>query len=247
LAFDASGFAITGDLIRSSIPEGKEFFGPGPMIYMGGMRVYGALGFLAVLACLAPSAFFIMIIQDTAAGNDEIDWPDEVWYEYLTKIAFLTWLFGCCAAVSTVFWLLATLVVPIPGVIWWALVLLTAFMIFPIPLYSTMIAGSPFILIHPLFLLRMFQRPMAGLALYVHSLVLLVPCVVLGLWLVMSMNWWMSPMIGMFWATCVLWYGRALGRVGYVLAEEKRKVRHKKKRKKVRVRREYSDTDTPLS
>src|SRR5262245_35105061 len=125
LAFDASGFAITGDLIRNSIPEGKEFFGPAPTMYMGGMRVYIGLGVLAMVACLAPSAFFVIIIQDTAAGNEDIDWPDEVWYEYLTKIAFLGWIFSCCAAVSTIFWLLVTLLVPIPGVIWWALVLLT--------------------------------------------------------------------------------------------------------------------------
>src|SRR6266851_1816567 len=241
LAFDVSGFAITGELISSSIPEGKELLGPAPTIYFSGMCVYGSLAFLAVLASLAPAAFFIIIIQDTAAGNQDIDWPAEVWYEYLSKIAFLAWLFGCCAAVSTVFWALATLVVPIPGIIWWVLALTSAFMLFPIPLYSSMIGGSPFFLIHPTFLLRLVQRPLAGLALYIHTLVLLLPCVALGLWMIISLSWWAAPIVGMIWATCILWYGRALGRVGYVLAEEKRMVRRKKKRRRARVRRETAD------
>jgi hypothetical protein len=246
LAFDVSGFAITGELIRSSIPEGKELMGPAPTIYFSGMRVYGGLAFLAVLASLAPAAFFIIIVQDTAAGNEDIDWPSDVWYEYLTKIAFLAWLFGCCAAVSTVFWSLAALAmeqmgVPIPTIIWWVFTLVSAFMLFPIPLYSTMIGGSPFMLIHPMFLLRLIQRPLAGLALYGYTFVLLLPCVALGLWMVVSLSWWAAPIVGMIWATCILWYARALGRVGYVLAEEKRRVRRKKKRRSVRVRREAAE------
>jgi hypothetical protein len=241
LAFVVSGFAITGELITSSIPEGKELMGPAPTIYFSGMRVYGGLAFLAVLASLAPAAFFIIIIQDTAAGNEDIDWPAEVLYEYLTKIAFLAWLFGCCAAISTVFWSLAVLVVPIPGVIWWVLTLTSAFMLFPIPLYSSMIGGSPFFLVHPTFLIRLIQRPLAGLALYVHTFVLLSPCVALGLWMIVTLSWWAAPIVGLIWATCILWYARALGRVGYVLAEEKRMVRRKKKRRRIRVRREAAE------
>jgi hypothetical protein len=241
LAFDASGFALTGDIIRNSIPPGQELIGVSPVVYSGGWRVYGSLSFLAVLLSLAPSAFFVIIIQDTAAGNEEVDWPDDVWYEYLSKIAFLVWVFGCCAAVSTVIWLLVTLVVPIPGVIWWVLTLISAFMLFPIPLYSSMIAGSPFMLIHPMFLLRLFQKPLAGLALYVHSLMLLLPCVGLGLWMVITLNWWAAPIVGVIWSTCILWYARALGRVGYVLSEEKRRVPRRKKRKRARVKREAAD------
>jgi hypothetical protein len=246
LAFDVSGFAITADFFLNSIPHGQELIGPNPIMFSGGFRIYGSLAFLAVLASLAPAAFFILIVQDTAAGNEDIDWPSDVWYEYLTKIAYLAWLFGCCAAVSTVFWSLAALAmeqmgVPIPAIIWWVFTLVSAFMLFPIPLYSTMIGGSPFMLIHPMFLLRLIQRPLAGLALYGYTFVLLLPCVALGLWMIVSLSWWAAPIVGMIWATCILWYARALGRVGYVLAEEKRKVRRKKKRRKLRVRREIAD------
>jgi len=246
LAFDASGFAAMTKLIISEIPPGQELLGVSPIIFQAGRYVYAALFLLTVIVCIAPSNYFIVIIEDTAAGNEEVDWPNEVWYDFAGKFFLVAWLFGCCAAVSTVFWLLASLALSfadleIPRVIWWGLTLISAGMLFPIPLYSTMIAGSPWILIHPIFLGRLIQKPVAGLALYVHSLVLLLPCLGFGLWLIVSLNWWLSPIIGAFWATCILWYGRALGRVGYVLAEERRKVFRKKKRKKLRPRREPSE------
>src|SRR5207249_6237389 len=161
-----------------------------------------------------------------------------VWYEYLSKVAFMGWIFGCCAAVATVFWLLVELVLPIPSMIWWAVTLASAFLLLPIPLYSAMIANSPWVLIHPMLLVRFFQKPLAALAVYAHSAMLLLPCLTLGLWMVWSLSWWLAPVVGLIWATCFLWYARALGRVGYLLSEERSQVVRKKKRKKVRVRRE---------
>jgi hypothetical protein len=240
LAFDASAFAGMTKLI-AEIPAGQELFGPARIIYDAGKYIYSALFVLTVIMSLAPSVYFVVIIEDTAAGNVEVDWPDGVWFDFLGKFFFLVWLFVCCAAVSTVFWLLARIVLPISGLIWWGLTLLTTSLLFPIPLYSTMIAGSPWILIHPTFLIRLMEKPMAALALCIHSLALLLPCLALGLWLVASLNWWLSPIIGVIWATCILWYGRALGRVGYVLAEERRRAPRKKKRRKTRLRREPAD------
>ena len=240
LAFIACGFAGMTVLI-ASIPPGQELFGPARMIYQGGRYIYGALFIFTVIVSVAPSMYFVVAIEDTAAGNHEVEWPNDVWYDFVGKFFFMVWVLGCCAAVATVFWLLVALAVPIPGILWWGLTLLSAFMLLPIPLYSAMIAGSPFVLIHPLFLLRLFQKPLAGLALYVHSLVLLVPCLGLGLWMVVSLSWWVAPIVGVIWATCLLCYARALGRVGYVLAEDRKRVVKKKKRKKQRVRREAAD------
>jgi hypothetical protein len=240
LALDACGFAGMTVLI-AEIPTGQELSGPARIIYDAGRYIYAALTLLTVIMSLAPSVYFVVIIEDTAAGNDEVDWPDEVWFDFLGKFFFLVWVFGCCAALSTVFWLLVRIVLPIPGVMWWGLILLSACMLFPIPLYSAMIAGSPWILIHPLLLGRMIQKPLAGVALYVHTMILLVPCLALGLWMIVSLTWWLAPIIGAIWATCLLWYARALGRVGYVLAEEKRRVPRKRKRKRTRARRETAD------
>ncbi len=247
LAFDASGFAGITKVIISEIPEGQEFFGVSPTIlFTIGRYVYPALFIFAVISSVAPSVYLLVIIQDTAAGNDEVDWPKDVWYDFIGKFFLVVWLFGCCAALSTVFWLLVnTALAPleweIMPVIWWGLVLLSAGLLFPIPLYSTMISGSAWTLVHPGFIGRVIEKPIAGLAIYVHSLILLPPCVALGIWLIFTLNWWLSPIIGMFWALCVFWYGRALGRVGYVLAEERRRVVRKKKRKKLRPRREPAD------
>jgi hypothetical protein len=247
LAFNVSAFAGITKLIFSEIPEGQELLGVNPTImFATGRYVYPALFVLAVIVTIAPSVYFLIIIQDSAAGNDEVDWPDEVWYDFIGKYFHLVWLFGCCAALSTVFWLLVDLALSfadleIMRVIWWGLVLFSAALLLPIPLYSSMIAGSPWILLHPSFLGRLIEKPMAGLAIYVHSVVLLLPCIALGLFLIVTLNWWLSPIVGMFWAVCILWYGRALGRVGYVLAEERRRVPRKMKRKKRSIRRERAE------
>jgi hypothetical protein len=240
LAFIASGFAILTDIF-SNIPERQQLTGVGPYLYGFGWRISGSLFLLTLLSSLAPAAFLLIIIEDTAAGNDEIDWPDAPWHDYLGKFAFVAWIFICCAAVSTVSWGILAIALPIPRLLWWALALSSIAILFPIPLYSAMIGGAPWFLIHPLFLVRLIQNPLAALALYIHSLVLFLPCLGFGFWMMVSLNWWLSPVIGLLWGTCVMCYGRALGRVGYVLAEEKRRVVKKRKRKKIRVRRETVD------
>src|SRR5262249_43704365 len=120
---------------------------------------------------------------------------------------------------------------PLPRIVWWAVTIATAFLLFPIPLYSTMIAGSPWILIHHMFLIRLVQEPAAALALYLHTILLLFPCLGLGLWMIATFTWWASPIVGVIWSTSLLCYGRALGRIGYVLAEGRSRVVKKKKRR----------------
>jgi hypothetical protein len=246
LAFIVSGFTGLIGMVLNQIPEDQGLLGVNPIILSASRYVFAGLFFLTIMVSFAPSLYLLVIIQDTAAGNDEVDWPDEVWYDFVGKFFQVAWLFGCCAALSTIFWLLVNLALSfadleIMRVIWWGLVLFSAGLLFPIPLYSSMIAGSPWILLHPNFVGRLIEKPMAGLALYVHSVVLLLPCVALGLFLVVTLYWWLSPIIGMIWALCILWYARALGRVGYVLAEEKRRVARKLKGKKRRIRREQTE------
>ena len=241
LAFAVVGFALTTNFIKSSIPEGQMLLGANPTVLSGTYRIFVGLVFLTFLSSLAPSAFFTLIIEDTAAGNDEVDWPDNVWYEYISKVAYMLWIFGCCAALSTVFWLLVDLATPIPGVIWWLVTLASAMMLFPIPLYSSMIAGSPWILLHPQLIVRFLEKPLAAFAIYMHVAIFGIPCLGLGLWMVWSLSWWAAPIVGVIWATCFLWYARGLGRIGYVLSQDSPTVRRKKKRKKARVRREDDD------
>jgi hypothetical protein len=236
-AFIASGFTGLA-LVMASIPPGQELTGPTLIIYRGGIHISIGLCVFAFVFSWAPSAFFLATIEATAAGNDEVDWPDNVWYDYLGNVVFLIWIFGCCAAVTTVFWLLADLILPMPRILWWGVTIASAFLLFPIPLYSTMIAGSPWILIHPMFLIRLIQEPLASLALYLHTALLLFPCLALGLWMVATFSWLAAPVVGVIWSTCLLCYGRALGRIGYILAEDRKRVVRKKKRKKVRARRD---------
>jgi hypothetical protein len=230
LAGAACAFAEIAVLIVR-ISEGRELSEVNLFIFRASWILYGSLALLCFVASIFPSAFFIRTVEDTAAGNDKIRWPEGSWYESLGKLMFFGWVFGCCASLVTVFWLLAAIVLPFPGVIWWGLILISAIILFPIPLFSTLIADSPWTLIHPLLLTRVAEKPFAGLAIDVYSAIFMVPCVVMGLWLFLTLTWWMAPIVGFSWAICILWYARALGRVGYFLSRDRR-IAKKTKRKK---------------
>jgi hypothetical protein len=142
---------------------------------------------------------------------------------------------------STVVVICFKVVLSLPAVLAWGMALVFALMLFPIPLLSTLIGGSPWILLHPNLLVRLAEKPLAGLSLYVHTVLLTVPCLGLGLWMVFERHWWLAPIVGIIWSTSFLCLARALGQAALVFAQDGRKRRGRKKRRRVRVREESED------
>jgi hypothetical protein len=232
LALWICGFAGVAWLMNSS--EG-EMIGLNLLLWRAVGQVFISLCVLTFLTCLYPAACFMNAVEDTANGNDEVGWPDLAWYEFLRSLIFLLWIFACSLVIAALVLLPVALILSPPTALWWALAAALAVLLFPIPLLSAMIAGVPWILLHPTLLVRFAVKPLAGLSLYAHTLVLMVPCLGLGFWMVWGPQWWLIPIVGLVWSTGFLCYARTLGQVGWVLASDTRKAKRKKFKKKRRI------------
>jgi hypothetical protein len=230
LALWSCGFAGVAWLMSSD--EG-QFVGMNLILWRAIGYVFISLCVLTFLTCLYPAACFMTAVEDTANGNDDVAWPDLAWYEFLRSLIFLMWIFGCCLVIAALVLLPIALMLSLPAALWWAGVVALAVLLFPIPLLSAMIAGMPWILIHPTLLVRLVTRPLAGLSLYVHTSVLMLPCLGLGFWMLWGPQWWLIPIVGLVWSTSFLCYVRALGQVGWVLVADERKKKKLKKKKRI--------------
>jgi hypothetical protein len=137
---------------------------------------------------------FLLVTQDTAAGNDEVVWPDDPVYDWIWKGYYLAWLIG--------FWmfpvmLILGLVNPGPVVFqlgpsrpaaavspgFWFVVVATVvlWLWFPLSLISSLSAQSMWVVFSPALLPRL-SRSAGTLALfYAASGVLLACCTALAL------------------------------------------------------------------
>jgi hypothetical protein len=218
-----------------------EFSSFAGVFWQGSFRIFLALVVFTIVFSIYPAAYFLSIIEDTANGNDDVYWGDLMWYEALWKWLFLLWVFGCCLAASTVVVICIKVILSLPALLAWAMVLVSALLLFPMPLLSTLIGGSPWILLHPTLFVRLAQKPFAGLSLYAHTVLLMVPCLGLGLWMVFGLHWWLAPITGIVWSTSFLCYARALGQAAFDLGQDDRRRPAKKKRRRMRVREERED------
>ena len=43
------------------------------------------------------ASYFLAAVQDTAAGNRDVSWPDDAFFSRFAQFLFLLWLFSCAA------------------------------------------------------------------------------------------------------------------------------------------------------
>jgi hypothetical protein len=190
------------------------------------LYVFLCLVVLGVFVSLHQAAIFLRVIEETSAGVDEFAWPKDPWFDYLGKWLFLAWV---CAA-STGLWAILVLPVthalPIPRAIGWVLVLLLGWCTFPIVLFSTMAASAFWMLLHPLVIWRMVQKPIAMAFLFVNAGLFLFPTAILAYGVIGEYHFSLLIFAGPIWALSLLCYARVLGRVGFeLMREDGRKLR----------------------
>lgn len=118
---------------------------------------------------------FLLVTQETAAGNDEVVWPDEPMYDWVWKVFYLAWLVGVW--LFPVMLILGLLKLPaprgLPGV--WFLVVATVvlWLMFPLSLFSSLSAQSPWVVFRPSLLPRLARRVGTLVPFYAASAVLL--------------------------------------------------------------------------
>jgi hypothetical protein len=167
---------------------------------------------------------FLAILQDTAAGNDEITWPDTTWRENLFPFLRLAFIFACSVLAPA--WLLGFVggVLPLPPlVVQVAILAVLAVLpcVFPLFLLSSLAADSTWILLDRQVFDRFRRRPQVAAALYLHSLGLWGVSVLVGY--VAGLSLLLSPVAALVWSACLLIYARLLGRVGWALTQTKGK------------------------
>lgn len=196
----------------------------------GGMMAVVAAGviglgmiWVVILAGSYAANVFLGILQDTAAGNDEVTYPDYDW-----KVAFFQFL--------RIAWVFGLSVVPFMFLgsclgTWTALMVASIIgaATFPVCLLCSLASDSWIKIIDGQLLARFAKKPQALIIIYVYSVILAVLCV--GVFWSTVWTIPLAPIMGIVWAAGLLFYGRLLGRAGYVLTYEKRKKRKKKKRR----------------
>ncbi len=217
MALLASGLHYLYDLMFS-IPESQELSGFSMLVHRGAMQVFVCLVVFTMFATVQQAPVFLNVIEETAAGIDEIDWPRDPWFEYLGRWLYLAWVAGAAAAPGAMVW--ASLALPPAAFIW--LILGFGGLLFPIFLLSTLSAGHVWVLLEPRLLFRFALKPHTLAFLYGNAVLFGLPSVLLGYAVIVQFWLYLLPVAGVAWSAALLGYARVLGRVGYELGEEGR-------------------------
>src|SRR5205823_10342801 len=104
---------------------------------------------LCVAAYAAHS--FLTIVQDTAAGNDEVIWPDEPYYDWLWKPAYLSWLIAFWLVPEGIYLKVAKpeFLAETPFLRFLLLALAGLWLMFPVSLLSSLTASSRWVFFRP--------------------------------------------------------------------------------------------------
>jgi hypothetical protein len=185
-------------------------------------------------------SFFLAAIQETAAGNHEVGWPDDSLWEKFFTFLYLVWIFLCAAAP------LGVAVAPLRPLLGfeifgWSLVP-SAVLVFPIVLLCALANNSLWLFWNTEVLLNLLVRPHVLLILYLMSALLLAPCIALGHLTIMNYErfLFLAPVTGFVWSACLLIYGRLLGRVAWIITGGQELANREARRRRKRKRRPAS-------
>jgi len=172
---------------------------------------------------------FLVIIEDTAAGNDEVIWPQEPLYDWIMKGFYLFALIAIWLAPLGVIARILKVNGASPPLFlsWLGLALALLWLMFPISLLSAMSAQSRWVLLRWTILRESARIPGTLLALYFASGLLLAAFLGLGYFTVEGGRIWLLVFLGPMASWSLLAYARLLGRVAWQL--ERLKPRKKKK------------------
>ncbi len=160
---------------------------------------------------------FMVVLDESAAGIDEVKWPDEPIIDWLWKCIFLTWLLFVGLVPV---WVIAVLAFPAAvagplGII--PLTLGVLWLLFPICLLSALSAKKMFVVLHPEVLRRLARRPHSLALFYLLTGILIAGSGWLS-YLGATRNpaiWLLAAPLG---SAVLLIYARLLGRLAYLLA-----------------------------
>jgi hypothetical protein len=162
----------------------------------------------------------LVVVQQTAAGNDEVVWPEEPFLDWVGEIFYLTWLLAVWLVPA---WFVLRLVdLPVfaasPTVSLGVLAVGLLWLIFPISLLSSLSANSRYVLFRLTILKQLAKRLPAVAGFYVASAALLLSCSALVYLSAARAVWLLLPVAALAVASAVLIYARLLGRIAWLIS-----------------------------
>jgi hypothetical protein len=179
---------------------------------------------------------FLVVLECTAWGEDDVRWPDEPIVDWLWKLWYLLWLVAFWLV--PLWFLIDGVVLPALGrhAVGFAPVLVLAlWLLFPVSIFSSLSGGSRWVVFRPAVLRRLAHHVAALLAVYVLGGGLVVGASVLFFRALLWNSWLLVPLAAMAGAAVLLIYARLCGRVAWLViyrTSEKPAKRPKRKKKK---------------
>jgi hypothetical protein len=175
---------------------------------------------------------FLVVLDGTAAGNDEVVWPDEPFLDWLWKLFYLAWLVGFWLVPA---WLLAGVAGPalaahFPGLSLGQLLVGVVWLLFPVGLFSSLSANSLWVVFRPEVLRRFAHHLPAVLVVYVMTGALVVGWGWLA-HLALERSLLLLPVAAFAGAAVLLIDARLLGRLSWLLSYRTPERRRRRKAK----------------
>jgi hypothetical protein len=176
---------------------------------------------------------FLVIVEETAAGIDEVEWPDLPLVDWLGKVFYLAWLVSFWTVPA---WLLVGVIGPAAadrsGIPIGYFVVLAVWLFFPISLFSSLSANSRWVVFRAEVLRRLGHHLPAVLVMYVMTGVLVVGWALLAYY-TFTRYFYLLPVVILAGPAVLFIDARLLGRVSWLLnyrtAARRRKRPVKKK------------------
>jgi hypothetical protein len=164
---------------------------------------------------------FLTIVQDTAAGCDDVNWPDEPLQDWLPRGAYLLGLIAVVLApVGFLRVMLKSngvagdLTLPLlaaGAILFW--------LAFPICLLSSLSGSSRLFILRAKLLIQLLRIPGAMLIFYIVSALLFIAVIAL-LYLTFSNGWFLLvPVIAIGGSVILMVYARLVGRIAWLVSE----------------------------
>jgi hypothetical protein len=216
-----AGSALVYFLIAGAVSNARD----------GGAELFFSLlfaimsGTAALILVFFAAVAFLAVVQDTAAGSDEIEgWPDFNFVDWAGQALY----FLNAVAVSAVpGFVLATTILDGWGSLRWAAPAVSAALLYPIVLLSQLDGMSPFSILTPGVLKGPIQSPKAWIAFYAISLLVISAAAAVG-WLTVKIVRWdgvaAAVVVGFAVTTALMIEHRLIGRLAWFCEETEPEV-----------------------
>ncbi len=202
---------------------GPDIGAAGALIFFFSILVALILSGLVVFGYAAYS--LLVVLVNTAAGNDEVRWPGDTFMETVWQFWYLLWL----VAVWAVPVILITGSLHASGMLAAAILGVVLWLTFPLTLLSSLSASTRWVIYRPAMVGLFARHANLLLGFYIISGILGTACFAL-LYAGIQVSFLVLPLASFAAAVSWLIYGRLLGRVGHVVSWVSGKKRKKKAR-----------------